>query len=130
MIFIFVAKSIASHKFNLLTFVFIESIVFKVTIIIKLFLLSNSSFTYRAISSSFFIYKPYKKSYFTVANLYMRYALLSKPSFTITRIIIMLSIIFIQNLYKKFHNKKKLIIFINKPFKQYATLSIMRTSLL
>ena len=36
--FTFVAKSIASYKFNLLTFVFIESIAFKVTIIIKLFL--------------------------------------------------------------------------------------------
>ena len=124
------AKSIAPYKFNLSTFVFVESIVLKVTIIIKLSLSSNSFFTYRAISPLFFIYKPYKKSYLTIADLYMRYVSLSKPSFIIIRIIIMLSIMFMQNLYKKFYNKKKLVIFTNKSFKQYATLLIMRTSLL
>ena len=67
-----------------------------------------------------FIYKSYKKLYFTIVDLYMRYALLNKFLFTITRIMIVLFIIFMQNLYEKFYNKKKLTIFINKPFKQYA----------
>ena len=57
-----------------------------------------------------------------IADLYMRYALLSKFLFIITRIslsrskitriIIMLFIIFMQNLYEKFYNKKKRVIFI------------------
>ena len=47
----------------------------------------------------------------------MRYALLNKLSLIITRIVIILFIIFMQNLYEKFYNKKKLIIFINKFFK-------------
>ena len=63
-------------------------------------------------SSLLFIYKFYKKSYFTIANLYIRYALLSKfQRIIIIYIINILFIIFIQNLYKRF-NKKKLIIFI------------------
>ena len=41
-IFIFVTKSISFHKFNLLIFVFIESIALKVTIIVEFFLRSTS----------------------------------------------------------------------------------------
>ena len=53
----------------------------------------------------------------------MRYASLSKP--IITRIIIMLSVIFMQNLYEKFYNKKKPVILISNKtldssIKQYA----------
>ena len=67
-----------------------------------------SLFIYRAILSLSFIYKFYKKLYFTIVDLYMRYVSLSKSSFNkITRIIIMLFVIFMQNLYEKFYNKKK-----------------------
>ena len=117
----FAAKSISSHKFNLSTLASVE----KTTIIIKLFLLStNSSFIYRAISSLSFIYKSYKKPYLTIANLYIRYALLNKPPFTSTHIITIFSIIFMQNLYEKFYDKKKRIIsnkILNSPLKQHAT---------
>ena len=107
------------YKFNLLTLVFIESIIFKAIIIIE-----TSLLIYRFVLFLSFIYMLYKKLYFTIVNLYIRYALLSK--FIVIRIIIMLFIIFIQNLYKKFYNKKKRVIFIsNKIFdfsiKQYAT---------
>ena len=70
------------------------------------------------------IYEPYKKPYFTIADLYIRYAPLSKFQIRnkVTRIITILFIISMQNLYEKFHNKEKLIIFTsNKPFKQHAT---------
>ena len=98
--FFFAVKSIASYKSSLSIFVFVENIAFKVTIVTKLFLSSktlvisstNSFFTYRAISSSSFIYELYKKSYFIIVDLYMRYASLSK--FIIIRIIIVLLIMF------------------------------------
>ena len=58
--------------------------------------LTISFFIYRAISPSSFIYELYKKLYLTVADLYMRYTLLSKFLFNkITRIIIILLIILI-----------------------------------
>ena len=86
----FATKSISSYKFNLSTFIHVENTSSK-TLIISL---TISSFIYRAISSSSLIYKLYKKLYLTIVDLYMRYASLSKPSFTIIRIIIMLSIMF------------------------------------
>ena len=47
----------------------------------------------------------------------MRYTLLNKIRFIITRFTIILFIIFMQNLYEKFYNKKKLINFLlNKIF--------------
>ena len=65
---------------------------------------------------SLFIYKFYKKLNFIIANLYTRYALLNK-FIIIYIIIIVLYIIFMQNLYKMFYNKKKSIIFtLNKIF--------------
>ena len=88
--------------------------------------LTISFFIYQAISSSSFIYKLYKRLYFIIVNLYMRYALLNKFLFNkITRIIIMFFVIFMQNLYEKFYNKKKRIIFtlnktLNFSIKQYA----------
>ena len=111
--FIFIAKSIASHKSNLLTFVSVES-----------FLSSTSLSIYRFILSLSPIYKSYKKLYFTIVNLYMRYASLSRPR-RITNFIIIFLTFTIQDLYEKSYNKKKLIIFIsNKTFdfsiKQYA----------
>ena len=84
--FIFVAKNITSHKFNLLTFIYIKNIISKT-------LLSTSLLIYRAILFSSFTYKFYKKLYFIIVNLYMRYALLNK--LIITHIIIILFIIFI-----------------------------------
>ena len=58
--------------------------------------LAISFFIYRAISPLSFIYKSYKKSYFTIVDLYIRYVSLSKSSFNkVTRIIIMFFIIFI-----------------------------------
>ena len=119
--FFFVAKNISSHKFNLSTFVFVESIILKVTIIIE-----TSLLFYRFVLFSSFTYQLYKKLYFTIVDLYMRYTSLNKPLFNkITRIIIVFFIIFMQNLYEKFHNKKKRIIFIinkilNFSIKQYA----------
>ena len=93
-----VAKSISVHKSNLSALVSVESIVFKITIIIEFFLSStNSSLTYRAISSSSFIYKLYKKPYLIIVDLYIRYTSLSKSQARnkITRIITVLSVIFI-----------------------------------
>ena len=123
MTFIFVTKSISFHKFNLLTFALIESIAFKITII-----LLSSLLIYRFVSPLSFIYELYKKLYFTIVNLYMRYVSLSifQAHNKITHIIIILFIIFMQDLYEKFHNKKKSIIFTsNKTFdssiKQHAT---------
>ena len=108
---IFVVKNISSHKFNLLTFAFVETLT----------LLS----TYRFVLFSSLIYKFYKKLYFIIVNLYMRYISLSKFRYIINLIII-LFIFIIQNLYEKFHNKKKRIIFIlnkilNSSIKQYTT---------
>ena len=107
-IFFFVAKSISFHKFNLLTLVFVESITFKNTIT-SVFLLSTSLLIYRFVLFLSFIYESYKKLYFTIVDLYIRYASLNKSLFTITRtllnksqvrskitrIIIMLFIVFI-----------------------------------
>lgn len=104
-IFTFAAKSITSHKFNLLTFISAESIA------AELFLsLTTSSFIYRAVSPLSLTYKFYEKLYFIVANLYMRYTSLSK-SRRIKNLITILFIIFMQNLYEKFYNKKKRVIF-------------------
>ena len=92
------AKSIMFYKSSLSAFVFVKT--------------STSLSAYRFVSSPSFIYESYKKSYLMVADLYIRYALLSKPSFNkITRIIIMLFIMFMQNLYEKFYNKEKSISF-------------------
>ena len=117
--FISVAKSIATYKTGL-TPLFISETIFNNANNIFSKTSATPSFIYRAILSSSSIYELYKKSYFMIVDLYMRYASLSKPSFIITRIIIVLSIMFIQNLYEKFYDKKKLIIFTNKPFKQHA----------
>ena len=96
----FAAKSISFHKFNLLILASIES-----------FLSSTSLSIYRFVLFSSFIYEPYKKSYLTIVDLYIRYVLLSKPLCNkVTRIIIMLFIMFMQNLYEKFRNKKKRVI--------------------
>ena len=83
---IFAAKNITSHKFNLSALIFTESIILKA-------LSSTSLSVYRAMLSLLFIYKFYKKLYFIIADLYMRYILLSK--FIIIRIMIVLFIIFI-----------------------------------
>ena len=85
--FIFVAKGITFYKFNLLTFIHIKNTFSKI--------LTISFFIYRVMLSSSPIYKFYKKSYFIIADLYIRYNLLSKFRFTITRIIIVLFIILI-----------------------------------
>ena len=69
----FVARSITFHKFNLLIFVSVENIILKTTIIIATLLSA-----YRFVSSLSLIYKSYKKLYFTIFDLYMRYASLSK----------------------------------------------------
>ena len=87
--FTFTAKSITSHKFNLLTLAFIESIVFKITIIIKLFLSLTSLLIYRFVLSLSLTYKSYKKLCFIIVNLYIHYILLNKSQthYKITRII-------------------------------------------
>ena len=59
--FIFAAKSLTSHNFDLSTFIFVENIIFKITKAIELFLLliilsTTSSFTYRVILLFSFIY--------------------------------------------------------------------------
>ena len=91
---IFVIKNITFHKCSLSALAFIESITFKITIIIEFFLSStNSLFIYRIILFLSFAYKLYKKLYFTITNLYIRYTSLSK--FTIIRIIIVFFIMFI-----------------------------------
>ena len=121
------AKSRTLHKSNLSTLTSVE-------------ISSTPLSAYRFVSPSPSTYEPYKKSYFTIVDLYMRYASLSKPLFIITRIslnkpqarnkvtriMIVLSVIFMQNLYEKFHNKKKRVIptsnrILNSPTKQYAT---------
>ena len=83
----FIIKSISYYDFNLLILNFIENFILK-------FYLLTSLLAYRAVLSLSFIYKFYKKLYFTIANLYIRYILLNK--FIITRIIIVLFIIFIK----------------------------------
>ena len=56
------------------------------------------------------------KVYFIIADLYIRYALLNKSRYN-ANFKIVLFILTIQDLYEKFYNKKKLIIFIlNKIF--------------
>ena len=83
--------------------------------------------TYRAISPPPPTYEPYKKPYLTVADLYMRYAPLSRPpSNKITRIMTVLPAKSMQNLYEKFHDKDKRVIptpsrTLDSPTKQYAT---------
>ena len=95
--FIFVIKSITFYKFNLSAFIFIESIAF---------LLLTSLSIYRFMLSLSFTYKLYKKLYFTIVDLYMRYVSLNKSLFIITHIVTILFIIIIQNLYEKFYNKR------------------------
>ena len=70
--------------------------------------------TYRAISPPSPIYQA-TKLYLTIADLYMRYAPLKSINSmhfrpTITRPTMILSIISMQNLYEKFHDKKKRVI--------------------
>ena len=89
--FISAAKSITFYKSDLSALIHVENTFLKTLIISS----TISSFTYRAISSSPPTYKLYKKPYLTVADLYIRYVSLNKPSFTITRIMIVLFIIFI-----------------------------------
>ena len=143
MIFNFVIKSLTSHDFGLLSLFIFETTFNDANIVIKKRetenYISNTHFaaksssvtksiasykfnlsTFAPIETLTFIYELYKKSYFTVADLYIRYALLSKFQVRskITRIIIMLFIIFMQNLYKKkFHNKEKSVIFTNETSK-------------
>ena len=93
-------KSIASYKTNLLIFTFIESVIFKNIIVVKLFLLLISLLIYRAVSPSLFTYETLIKLYLIVADLYIRYASLKFIKFvhfrfTIRRIMIVLFIIFI-----------------------------------
>ena len=80
--------------------------------------------TYRAMSPPPPTYEPYKKPYLTVADLYMRYAPLSRP--TITRPTVILPTMSMQDLYEKFHGKEKLVIptpnkTLDSPTKQHAT---------
>ena len=63
----FAAKSIASHKFNLSALAPVET--------------STSLLTYRFVLSLSSTYELYKKLYLTIANLYIRYALLNKSLF-------------------------------------------------
>ena len=115
-----------SHDSDLSSF-FISETIFNNANNTLLKTLTISSFTYRAISFPSFTYKSYKKPYLTIADLHMRYNSLNKPSFNkVTRIIIMLSIIFMQNLYENFYDKKKRVSFtsnktLNSPIKQYTT---------
>ncbi|CAF9925161.1 MAG: hypothetical protein ALECFALPRED_002913 [Alectoria fallacina] len=67
--------------------------------------------TYRAISPPPPTYEPYKKPYLTVADLYMRYAPLSRPSSNkATRTMTVLPIMSMQDLYEKFRDKEKRVI--------------------
>ena len=92
--FFFVAKSISFHKFNLSTLASVESIAFEITITF-IFLSSISLSIYRFVLFSSFIYELYKKLYFMIVDLYIRYALLSRSlSNKITRIITVFSVIF------------------------------------
>ena len=116
-------KSISPHKFNLSALTPIESIAPKTTIT-----LSSSLSTYRSVSSPPPIYEPYKKPYLTIVDLYMRYVSLSKPQARskTTHIMIVLPIMFMQDLYKKFHDKEKPVIptpnkILDSPIKQHAT---------
>ena len=121
----FAAKSISFHKFNLSTLASVESIIFKITIT-SVFLSSTSLLTYRFVSFSPFTYKLYKKSYLTIADLYIRYVSLNRPSFNkVTRIMTMLFVMFMQDLYEKFYDKKKRVILtlsktLDSPIKQYT----------
>ena len=129
------AKSISFHKSSLSALISVESISLKATKAAKFSLSvissTTSSSTYRAVSPPSLTYEIVSKFYLTIADLYMRYAPLKSIKsthfrFTITRIMIVLPIMFMQNLYEKFYNKKKLIIptsskTLNSPIKQYAT---------
>ena len=112
MTFIFVIKSLTPHDFNLSTLIFIENITFKITKAVEFSLSliissTTSFFIYRVVLSLSFAYKLYKKLYLIIADLYMRYTLLNKLRYiTIIRIINVLFIMFIQNLYKRFDKKK------------------------
>ena len=106
-----VIKSITSHKFNLLAFVSVET--------------STSLSTYRSVLSSSSIYESYKKLYFIIVDLYMRYVSLSRSRRIINSVIVLL-IIFMQKFYEKFYNKKKRVILalnkiLDSPIKQYTT---------
>ena len=116
-------KSISSHKSNLSALTPIENIALKTTIT-----LSSPLPTYRSVSPPSPTYEPYKKPYLTIADLYMRYAPLSKLQARnkATRIMIILPTMSMQDLYKKFHDKEKPIIPIpnktlDSPTKQHAT---------
>ncbi|CAF9921791.1 MAG: hypothetical protein ALECFALPRED_001876 [Alectoria fallacina] len=122
------AKSIAPHKSSLSTLAPVESIAPKATIIAGLSLPSaNPPPTYRAISPPPPTYEPYKKPYLTVADLYMRYAPLSRPpSSKATRTMTVLPTMSMQDLYEKFHDKEKRVIptpnnTLDSPTKQHAT---------
>ena len=107
------AKSITSHKSNLSTLAPVET--------------STSLPIYRSVSLSSPTYEPYKKPYLTIADLYMRYAPLSKPpSNKATRIMTVLPVMSMQDLYEKFHDKEKRVIptpsgTLDSPTKQHAT---------
>ena len=118
---IFIAKNIAFHIFNLSIFIHVENTSSKTLIISS----TTSSFIYRAISSLSSIYQTIKL-YLTIADLYMRYASLSRPPSKITRIMTVLPTMFMQDLYEKFHDKKKRVIptsskTLDSPIKQHAT---------
>ena len=104
-----------------LTHITITLIALKATVTLS----STSLLIYRFVSPSLSTYESYKKSYLTVVDLYMRYVSLSKlqtRNKVIRRITIVLPIMFMQDLYEKFYDKEKLVIFTsNKPFKQHAT---------
>ena len=104
-------KSIASHKSSLSALAPVET--------------STSLSAYRFVSSSSLIYEPYKKPYLIVADLYMRYAPLSRPR-RITNSVTVLFIMSMQDLYEKFHDKEKRVIpasskTLDSPIKQHAT---------
>ncbi|CAF9943111.1 MAG: Baculoviral IAP repeat-containing protein 5, partial [Alectoria fallacina] len=111
------AKSLTPHKSSLSALAPVESSLPSAT----------PPPTYRAISPPPPTYEPYKKPYLTVADLYMRYAPLSRPpSSKATRTMTVLPTMSMQDLYEKFHDKEKRVIptpsgTLDSPTKQHAT---------
>ena len=115
-----VIKSKAPHNFSLSALTSAESVSS-----ISIILLFSPLPKYRAVSPSLPIYETTAvtlKNHLIVADLYMRYAslkLVKSIKFSwirsvATGFITVLSILTVKDLYKKFHEKKKLVIFIAK----------------
>ncbi|CAF9943623.1 MAG: hypothetical protein ALECFALPRED_000801, partial [Alectoria fallacina] len=116
------AKSITFHQSDLSALTHVENISSKTSITPS----TTPPPTYRAISPSPPTYESYKKPYLTVADLYMRYAPLSRPPSTTTRTITVLPTMSMQDLYEKFHDKEKRVIptsskTLDSPIKQHST---------